>query len=132
MRRLGEDVRPRHEECGREPVRFRLGLRALRYLFLAVRDEVSEFVGGVEAPVFRCLLGAQQNEWDPGEVSCPWGWRPSRSWTIRQAAVMSLPSGGRYPAVWLELPLVGPPGLRMALGSRQHGRTAWTKVRRSA
>ncbi len=34
---------------------------------------------------------------------------------------MSLPTGGCSPAVWLELPLVGPPGLCMALGSRRHG-----------
>ena len=34
---------------------------------------------------------------------------------------MSLPTGGCYPAVWLELPFVGRPGLRVALGSRWHG-----------
>jgi hypothetical protein len=38
---VGEDVCPRHEECGCEPVRFRLGLWAVWHLFLAVQDEVS-------------------------------------------------------------------------------------------
>jgi DNA-binding NarL/FixJ family response regulator len=34
---------------------------------------------------------------------------------------VSLPTGGCYPAVWLELPLDGPPGPIGALGSSRHG-----------
>lgn len=35
---------------------------------------------------------------------------------------MSLPTGGCYPAVWLELPLAGPLGFCTAAESRRHGR----------
>lgn len=41
--------------------------------------------------------------------------------TIGQAAVTSLPTGGCHPAGWLELPLVGPPGLRVASEARRDG-----------
>jgi hypothetical protein len=36
-------------------------------------------------------------------------------------AAVSLPSGGCYPAGWLELPLAGSQGLYVALGSSRHG-----------
>lgn len=39
----------------------------------------------------------------------------------RRKTAVSLPSGGCYPAVWLELPLAGSHGLYVALGSNRHG-----------
>jgi hypothetical protein len=68
LRRVDEDVRPQREECGCEPVRFHLGLWAVRYLLLTVQDEVSQFVGGVETSTVTCEKTREMTQSAAGQI----------------------------------------------------------------
>jgi hypothetical protein len=62
MEMLGRNVITRHENGSCEAVGLLLATRSLRLAVLAVQDEMSKFVSGVEADPFACLADVEEDE----------------------------------------------------------------------